>query len=144
MGPRGLQGNPGPKGRTISFAAVKKMTNVRTGQYITYNELIHNEGSGMHAASGTFTAPQGGVYFFTISAVSNGSSKDLYIDVIKNGNKEFDIDDRSEADMTNVSYQWMLRLNQGDSVKLRVAPGSDSLYVDADDQVHFTGQLVSD
>ena len=46
----------------------------------------------MHAASGTFTAPQGGVYFFTISAVSNGSSKDLYIDVIKNGNKEFDID----------------------------------------------------
>ena len=89
----------------------------------------------MHAASGTFTAPQGGVYFLTISAVSN---------VIKNGNQEFDIDDRSEADVTNVSYQWMLRLNQGDSVKLRVAPGSDSLYVDADDQVHFTGQLVSD
>ena len=43
--------------------------------------------------------------------------------------------------MTNVSYQWMLRLNRGDSVKLRVIVGK--LYVDEIDQVHFTGQLHS-
>ena len=83
------------------------------------------------------SAPQGGLYFFTISAVSDSDNKNLFIDVIKNGKKQFDIDDRSEVDMTNVSYQWMLRLNRGDSVKLRVIVGK--LYVDEIDQVHFTG-----
>ena len=143
QGTRGLQGIPGHQGPAVVFAAIRKRDNVAAGSDITYNELVVNEGSGMTADSGTFVAPQGGVYFFTIAGETLNTKPHTKIQVMKNGNTELDFDDDSKTGtFTNLSNQWMLRLGRGDSVKLRLSSGG--LVVGATSQVHFTGQLVAD
>ena len=142
-GARGLQGIPGHQGPAVIFAAVRKSGNVEAGSDVTYNELIVNEGSGMTADSGTFVAPQAGVYFFTTAGETHNAKSHTKIQVMKNGNSELDFDDDSKTGtFTNLSNQWMLRLGRGDSVKLRLSSGG--LVVSATSQIHFTGQLVAD
>ena len=90
QGARGLQGIPGHQGPAVVFAAIRKsgsITYTSTGLDITYDDIIVNEGSGMTADSGTFVAPQGGVYFFTAAAETSGSKSSTQIYVMKNGNK---------------------------------------------------------
>ena len=93
-----------PKAQKYFFGAIKSTSEWHGnfgGLYITFNELVVNKGSGFDAASGTFTATQGGVYFFTIA------HDWTRIKVMKNGNFEFDIDNKSLTtdEYTNFSYQ---------------------------------------
>ena len=144
-GPPGARGLPGPKRSSVVFGAIRKGPHVEKNTFITYTHLVINEGNAMDIASGTFTATQSGVYFFTISAITKKDSENTFINVMKNGRIEFEIDDsESSGDKRyrNISYQWMLDLDAEDTVKLKVT--SNGLYCDAtDDFVHFTGQLVS-
>ena len=96
----------------------------------------------MTSYSGTFVAPQGGVYFFTAAGETHDGKSHTTIQVMKNGNTELDFDDKKSGSWTNLSNQWMMRLDQGDSVKLRLKQGG--LAVSNVSQVHFTGQLVAD
>ena len=144
-GARGLQGIPGHQGPAVIFAAVRKSGNVEAGSDIIYDELIVNEGSGMTASSGTFVAPQGGVYFFTAAAETLNTKLHTTIQVMKNEDVEYYVfrDKKSGAEIyTHVSNQWMMRLDSGDSVKLRLKEGG--IFVASDSQMHFTGQLVAD
>ena len=96
----------------------------------------------MTADSGTFVAPQGGVYFFTAAGETLDGKSHTTIQVMKNGNTELDFDDKKSGSWTNLSHQWMMRLDRGDSVKLRLKQGG--LAVSDVTHVHFTGQLVAD
>ena len=146
-GARGIQGLPGPKRSSVVFGAIRKGPHVEKDTFITYTHLVINEGDAMDIASGTFTAKQSGVYFFTVSATTYIDSAHTYIKVMKNGRIEFEIDESQSGGITdkryrNISYQWMLDLDAEDTVKLKVK--SNRLLCDAeDDFVHFTGQLVS-
>ena len=144
-GAHGLQGFPGHQGPAVVFAAIRKSRSITSADSdISYDELIVNKGSGMTAGSGTFVAPQGGVYFFTASAETLNGQSHTTIYVMKNGAIEQEFEDyaRETATHTNLSHQWMFRLDRGDSVKLRLNKGG--LAVSSIDKLHFTGQLVAD
>ena len=146
-GPPGLQGSPAPVEPKVVFGAVRKGPSVASGTVVTFTDLIINEGDGMDIESGTFKAPVSGVFYLTFSGLSLNEDDDTYIQVRKNGNFQFEIDESdngegNEKRWHNISYNWMMKLTKGDTVQLKVT--NNGLWSSAnEDFVFFTGQLVS-
>ena len=99
---------------------VRKST-VERGQPITFDTVIANIGGSIDASSGTFTTQRKGLYFFTFYAVSKSSGSRTHIVVRKNKDQIFRIEDTStSSDQSNIASSWMLQLNQGDTIDLRL------------------------
>ena len=132
----------------VIFAAVRSVSgNVEGNTVITYDTLTANLGEAMDKSTGTFRAPRSGLYAFTFSAVSHDTKKGMTsIEVLKNGDEEFYIDDEpgnpTDFRERNVAFSWMFELSENDTVKLRVDDGAGLHADECCDRVYFTGQLL--
>ena len=122
----------------VIFAVVRK-SDVGNGQAITFDTEIANIGNSMDASSGVFTVKKKGLYAFTFTAVST-SGGHLQIEVLKNGNRIFTIEDFTEKSEENVAASWMSQLEERDTISLRLSV--NGIHGCSDDWIHFTGQLL--
>ena len=116
---------------------------------MTYDESVINVGDGMNLQSGIFTAPISGYYFFSFSGLGYDEDSFLYVDVriYKNGVFLFYIKDFGSMKVTsstfqtrNLAYSWITKLQEGDSINLRVFNGQ--LWADSYQRITFNGQLL--
>ena len=135
----------------VIFGAIRDHSSgdVSPGATITFDKLVTNYKDAMDISSGKFTAPKKGVYLFSVSAVSSNIEGYVKIQVTKNDNKLFWIDDGEGGNtpngkQRNIAYVWMSELNSDDTIHLQIFSGSGyvGLHVCNDDFVHFTGQLL--
>ena len=129
------------KTKTVVFHAIRN-TGDRFKGDITYDIVPTNVGNVMNAGTGVFTTPYDGTYFFTVVGLSPDSERYIRIYFVKNGvpTENFIWHDKGGKVEQTLSYQWMLKLNVGDRLKLQV---DYDFYADSEWPVIFTGQLVS-
>ena len=117
-----------------------------TGSAITYDVLLVNIGNAFSQETGIFTCPESGSYFFSFSAESDASSSrnSIHVYMHRNGKDELLIDNHYNDSQAhkNLSYQWAIKLQAGDEVKMRIGVYNEQLRVDAQRQIHFRGYLV--
>ena len=101
-----------------------------------------NIGNAFNLADGYFTAPIGGVYFFTFtSSTAKDQTDTSYVWVRKNNERLFIIHEgKGNSKWNNVSESWMLSLQAGDKINLHVVQGK--MYADTSLHTFFTGQLI--
>ncbi len=100
-----------------------------------------NVGGSMNLASGIFTAPKPGTYFFSSSGIAEGGNLwiGLYVNDSRIGSGH------SEAINYNTfSLESTLRLNAGDKVSLQKYNGNGVLQDNGDHYTHFTGWLLQE
>lgn len=93
----------------------------------------------MNLASGIFTAPQPGTYFFAFSGLS--ATADVYIGLFLNDNFIGTGHSHSPGSYETLSFQSTLQLNAGDKISLKFWKGGGSLVDGANHFTHFTGWL---
>ena len=129
--------------KKVVFNAIRHMGGNFVGD-ITYNSIPTNVGNAMDPSTGVFKSPYNATYFFTLSGVSPDNEPKAIIRYVKNGevsSNHFYLDKGGEY-FQILSYQWMLELNTGDEVNLRVFNGYD-FFASSTFPVIFTGQLVT-
>ena len=106
---------------------------------LTFDRVDINIGDGFDGSSGIFKVPLSGIYKMSFSGQSaNGRFENTSIRVYKNGSYMFHIYDGNAAEnayANNVSYTWIMRLVEGDKVKLN---SMNYLYP----YLTFTGELI--
>ncbi|RXM93021.1 Adiponectin [Acipenser ruthenus] len=110
------------------------------GEPIKFTKVIYNEQNAYSPASGKFTAPVPGLYFFTyqITVFKN----DMWVTLMRNKQK---VQYTYMADLkrtTQASGASLLKLGVGEEVWLQVHSSKNGLYADADDDTTFTGFLL--
>ena len=130
------------KTKTVVFHAIRNTGGLFKGD-ITYDIVPTNVGNVMNARTGEFTAPYDGTYFFTVVGLSPDKEQHIKIEFVKNGvpTRNWIYHNKGGKVSQTLSYQWMLKLNAGDRLKLQVV--NYDLYANSEDPVIFTGQLVS-
>jgi len=116
----------------ILFSAYKTSGgSISSGSYISsYTKFLTNHGNAFSLSTGIFTAPRAGVYEFSSSTYGQGDGAQR-IAVQKNNIYElrFDMyltDQGSHQD--NLSFDWIMKLEQGDTVRLKVTDGYFACY----------------
>lgn len=126
--------------KTVYFQATIDRNGSILGK-IKFDRANPNIGGGMDAANGVFTAPQNGYYHFTFSGQSSGEgNQDLYIHVVKNDQKIFEILEGNRGMGNIVTHTWIKYLNTGDELYLKVV--QHKLYSDSTIHTHFSGFLL--
>ena len=130
------------KTKTVVFHAIRNTGGYFKGD-ITYDIVPTNVGNVMNARTGVFTTPYDGTYFFTVAGLSPSTEQYIRIDFVKNGvTTENQIFNNKGGKVDQIlSYQWMLKLNAGDQLKLQVR--YRDFFASSAYPVIFTGQLVS-
>jgi hypothetical protein len=114
-----------------------------------------NEGNAMNLATGKFTAPRNGIYFFAFTAEVNfpadsSSYVDLYIGIYLNGVKVGSGENEDANTVSNqneqVTLQSTLNLKIGDQVWVQIwRMSSGAGLVDGSDHyTHFTGFMLQE
>ncbi len=122
---------------------------------ITFNLARVNEGNAMDLASGIFTAPRPGIYFFSFAGVAGlGSSSAvdfysfLYLNGIRIGVSNVYEDNAPVLQYSPLTFQSTLNLKKGDQVWVQFTYiGSLYLHCIADDgnhRTHFTGFMLEE
>ena len=105
---------------------------------LTFNKVDINVGEAFDGS--IFTAPISGIYKMTFSGQSGFQ---IEIVVENNNKKVFHIIDGKKVEysmhLNNVSYTWMMKLVEGDKVKLFTW---NTLYATNDMPLTFTGELI--
>ena len=129
-------------GTKVIFGVMKKTSNSGNVKgKITFSEEIIDVGGGFDLRNDVFRTPISGAYRFTFSGQS-GASKNEYtgIQIKKNGVRTLDIyDDNEQGDVNNLSYTWLMKLRQGDTLELY---SLNHLYVFSYNPLTFTGELI--
>ena len=110
---------------------------------LTFDEAPINVNGGLNPQSGVFVAPRSAYYVFTLSAKSHTSAAKVSLDVLKNGILLFRIRDYNDLDpMNNIGYNFMERMDTGDTIKVSVTENHQGIYSDENDFIHFTGYSI--
>ena len=111
---------------------------------MTFPNVKNNIGYGLNGATGTFTAPRSGYYEFTFTCNTMWEAKSHYIDIMKNGIKEFRVNLRSAKDLENISSAlgttFQIMLNSDDYVQLLIWKGLLQSWPDG--ATIFTGKYL--
>lgn len=112
------------------FSAYKTSGGYDAGKYVdTYDKFFSNYGSSFSLSTGIFTAPRAGVYEFFAAMYQQwgDSSKNNDINVMKNDEEALIFsswyDSSSYRNHDTVSFSWIMSLQQGDTIGLKVKDG---------------------
>ncbi|XP_050992819.1 adiponectin-like [Labeo rohita] len=108
---------------------------------LVYKEVFVNEGRAYNSATGIFTAPVNGVYYFAFSG-HNYSSKPMGLSLYKNGKLMITVYNHPQgARYETASNSISLTLEKGDQVYMRLY--ANTWVVDSEnDHTTFTGHLL--
>jgi hypothetical protein len=108
----------------------------------------------MDLASGIFTAPRPGIYFFSFAGLahlSSSSAVDFYSRLYLNGNligSSYVAENKSPVDQFSpVTLQSTLKLTKGDQLWMTIGyttDSSSSLYDNSGHYTHFTGFMLEE
>ena len=120
-----INDSPMPNPRSVAFFAYKQAPiHNDVPEYFrfmgaaTFEILVENIGGGMDIRTGTFTAPQAGLYLLSYS-----SDSEAMVGIKKNGHEEFDLHRRHSNGGLDDSYTWLSHLEIGDKIYLEVVRG---------------------
>ena len=130
-----------PNSKQIMFSAYSDSGTIEMGNFITFDHSLINNGNHFTLSRGEFVAPFGGKYEFSFSAHSDGSKKYIDIEVTKNGVKVFRWYTKNGDNYSILSPTFILQLNAGDKIRLKVA--DDSVYSYIDKYRTFSGKLLT-
>ena len=125
----------------IFFQAIHKSGRI-SNAVITYDEAGVNVGNSFDHNTGIFSAATSGLYFFTFSALTSDSVTGLsQVNILKNGAKFNGIyDSNGNEKFNNLNSSWMMTLQEGDQVKLKVVVGK--IHGDSNIKLIWSGQLL--
>ncbi len=109
-----------------------------------------NVGGAMHLASGTFTAPKTGKYFFSLSGIGEFPTGNGHLDIglYLNGNLigRAQCDVRSKSEWETYSLESILQMKAGDKVNLKIPTLHRSILQEKHwgPFTHFTGWLLEE
>ena len=134
----------GHKNKVPAFGASStKNVNLANNEVVKFDKVWTNIGNGYNSSSGVFTAPRGGVYQFSCSAMT-GHGKTLRIHLMKNDQRTVSLyPGNSGHNMGTLSM--VLELKKGDRVYIK-HPGSghNSLYSESEyNYSMFSGYFIS-
>ena len=147
------------RGMGIFFYVQKGTLYNSTSSPIPFEIEKLNTGGAMNLASGVFTAPKSGTYFFSFSGVAHISASSsaplrlgLFIHLYRNGiavgsGEADDYSVTDEHETTSIHIQSTLDLKIGDRIWLtKIADVSQGVYLDdtINQLTHFTGWLVQE
>ena len=106
----------------VAFSAYldKELTHLHVGHIVRCNQIVINDGSGYNAASGVFTAPVPGVYFFTFAIDTNAG--EMNVRLVQDGVNLFGA--VSTPRIMGGNYG-VTRLGRGQSVWLEIVHDDD-------------------
>ncbi len=96
---------------------------MRTGPTIPFDIERLNIGSGMSIASGMFTAPKSGIYFFSFTALKDRPDDTLRIDLYHNSNLITRAEGTGVKRLLTAALSSTLSLKSGDQISLRLISG---------------------
>ena len=115
---------------------------------IVFNVAYVNRGNHFNTSTGTFTAPVAGAYHFTYSTIKDaGSTNEIgrFVlaknGVVMNGGRELRLDLGQEYG-DNGSQVWIINMNAGDYVNIKVGSSSNSSNYGGVAYNGFTGYLI--
>ncbi|XP_056323561.1 complement C1q-like protein 4 [Danio aesculapii] len=108
---------------------------------LVYQDVFVNEGRAYNSATGIFTAPVKGVYFFMFSG-HNRSSKAMGLRLMKNGQQMITVYNHPSGDRyETASNSISLTLEQGDHVYMRLRQNT-WVFDNENDHTSFNGHLL--
>ena len=109
----------------------------------SYTTFLTNRGGGFDLESGVFTAPRAGVYHFSFVALRLNKNRHR-MSVEKNNVKvlEFygETTEDTYGDQDLLSFDFIIELQQGDTVRLKVTSGA--FYCRSDLECIFNGDFI--
>ena len=109
---------------------------------ITFDRAPINIGGSMKPLKGEFEAPVRGIYYFSFSSMTSDQvlgTTGVYI--YKNG-AQFNViyESHGNKKYNNLNSSWMMRLEQGDQVKMKILQGK--LFANVNIHLLWTGHLL--
>ena len=116
--------------------------NLAHNEVAKFDKVWTNIGNGYDASSGVFTAPRGGVYQFSCSAMT-ASSKTLRLHLMKNDQRTVSLyPGQTGHNMGTLSM--VLELKKGDRVYMKQVGSENSLYSESGSNFcMFSGYFIS-
>jgi hypothetical protein len=116
-----------------------------TGNAVRFDNVISNVGNSFNIKTGEFTAPQSGIYFFSLNAVC-GAYSYMHLAISRNGLPVFKslCDDRSGSTQHQGGGATILQLGAGDKISVRMTfPYAAQSEVYGNGMTSFTGYLIA-
>jgi hypothetical protein len=131
------------KSSPVYFHVQRNSPYSRAGTTIPFDITRLNVGGGMNIASGIFTAPKSGIYFFSFHGVKALSASYLSVDLYHNSNYITKALGANEHGLFTVTLSSTFSLKSGDQISLRL--GTGELH-DSDPYFHtnFNGMLLEE
>ena len=100
------------------------------------DNFLINTGTYLESGSDVFKAPRNGIYDFSFNANSNDGGAEIHI--LKNNVKKIAFSTGKDK-YDSISADWMIQLDEGDQLQLKVVQGS--LLVDSNAKCYINGKL---
>ncbi|XP_052248209.1 complement C1q subcomponent subunit B-like isoform X2 [Dreissena polymorpha] len=106
---------------TAFSVTLDKSQVISTGNVIRFDNVITNVGNSFNIKTGEFTAPQSGIYFFSLNAVC-GAHSYMHLAISRNGLAVFKTlcDDRTGSTQHQGGGATILQLGAGEKISVRM------------------------
>jgi hypothetical protein len=134
----------------VNFHAMRNSLFSTEFKPIPFDLVQLNEGNAMKLASGIFTAPRPGTYFFSFAAVARLSDSAFHSYLNLNGNRigsSFVLEESGPVSQYNpLTLQSTLNLKTGDQLWLTIVYSGKSSYLHDNEyhHTHFTGFMLDE
>jgi C1q-related factor len=131
------------KSSPVYFHVQRNSSYTLDGTTIPFETERLNVGGGMNIASGIFTVPKSGIYFFSFSGINLSPASSLAVDLYHNSNLITPAIMHTNTDgWFTVSLSSMLSLKSGDQISLRLIRGQ--LWDNQFCYTNFNGMLLQE